>query len=156
VSYALFNLLHVLGVVLFLGNLVVTAWWKLRADRSGSPRLVAFALRQVQLTDRVFTLGGALLLLVGGIGMLAQSGGELLEHGWLMGGISLFVFSAALWAVVLLPLQAQMRRTLHGVAADAALPGDYLRLSRYWALAGGAATLLPLLALWLMVIKPGG
>ena len=149
-AYALFNLLHVLGAILFLGNLLVTAWWKVRADRTGRPLLVGYALREVQLTDRVFTLGGAALLLVGGIGMLVG-------HGWLRAGIALFVFSAALWAVVLLPLQVQMRRVVRGTGEEEGtdLPAEYRRLSRYWALAGIAATLLPLVALVLMVVKPG-
>jgi len=155
-EYPFFKLLHVVGAVLFLGNLVVTAWWKQCADRTGNPQVVVFALRQVQLTDRLFTLGGAALLLVGGIGMLAVTDGELLNTGWLATGITLFVVSATLWAVVLIPLQSQMRRLLKGLSAGDRLPAGYLRLSRFWMLAGSAATLLPLVALWLMVVKPGG
>src|SRR5262245_32528676 len=32
---------HVLGVVLFLGNIIVTGVWKALADRTGDPRTIA-------------------------------------------------------------------------------------------------------------------
>jgi len=38
-------------VVAFLGNIIVTGWWKLMADRTRDPRVIAFAQRQVTTTD---------------------------------------------------------------------------------------------------------
>ncbi len=52
--------LHIVGAVLFLGNIVVTGWWKVMADRTRDPRVIAFAQRQVTLTDWVFTGGGVI------------------------------------------------------------------------------------------------
>lgn len=36
-TYLLFKTIHLLGVVVFLGNIIVTAWWKIMADRNGHP-----------------------------------------------------------------------------------------------------------------------
>jgi uncharacterized membrane protein len=36
-EYLILKALHLLGVVLFLGNIVVTAVWKMLADRTQSP-----------------------------------------------------------------------------------------------------------------------
>ena len=35
-SYVGFKIVHVLGVVLFMGNIVVTGFWKAIADRAAS------------------------------------------------------------------------------------------------------------------------
>jgi hypothetical protein len=43
-NYLLLKSLHVLGVVIFLGNIIVTAVWKALADRTGSPAIVAYGI----------------------------------------------------------------------------------------------------------------
>ena len=67
-SYPILKTVHLLGAVMFVGNIVVTGWWKAMADRTRDARIVAFAQRQVTLTDWVFTLGGVVLVAVGGLG----------------------------------------------------------------------------------------
>jgi len=57
-AYTLLKALHVLGAVLFVGNIIVTAVWKGMADRNGRPEVVGFAQRPVTLTDWIFTFGG--------------------------------------------------------------------------------------------------
>jgi uncharacterized membrane protein len=54
-SYLFLKSLHILGIILLLGNLIVTAWWKLMANRTKNPSIIAFAQRQVTLTDFVLT-----------------------------------------------------------------------------------------------------
>jgi len=73
-SYLAFKSIHVFGVILFLGNVIVSAWWKFKADRTKNPSVIAFAQRQVTLTDFVFTAPGALL---------AISTGDYLAYGFL-------------------------------------------------------------------------
>jgi len=47
----------VLGIVLFLGNLIVTAVWKVLADRTRQVDVIAYAQRLVAITDIAFTVG---------------------------------------------------------------------------------------------------
>ena len=54
-TYSAFKVVHLFGVVLFLGNIIVTALWKVMADRTGDPRVIAYAQRLVILTDFIFT-----------------------------------------------------------------------------------------------------
>ncbi len=75
-------LAHVLGVVLFLGNIVVTAVWKLLADRTREPAVVAFAQRLVTFTDVAFTATGAGLIAISGL-VLAEDFGGIDGPGWL-------------------------------------------------------------------------
>jgi uncharacterized membrane protein len=64
-TYFIFKILHILGVVLFLGNIIVTGVWKVMADRTGEPRTVAYAQQLVTLTDWIFTAGGVVLIIIG-------------------------------------------------------------------------------------------
>ena len=73
-TYDAFKVVHLFGVVLFLGNIIVTAVWKVMADHTGDPRIIAYAQRLVTLTDWIFTAGGVVLILVGAYGMAAVAG----------------------------------------------------------------------------------
>lgn len=68
-TYEFFKMVHVLGIVIFLGNIIVTGVWKYRADATSRPEVIAFAQRLVTLTDWIFTFGGVILILIGGFGM---------------------------------------------------------------------------------------
>ncbi len=92
--YLVFKAIHLLGVVLFLGNIIITAVWKTLADQTREPRTIAYAQRLVTVTDWVFTLGGVVLILVGGYGMVAIARLDPLEQAWLIWGQGLFI---ALW-----------------------------------------------------------
>ena len=36
-TYLLLKSLHIFGVVIFLGNIIVTGWWKVMVDRTKNP-----------------------------------------------------------------------------------------------------------------------
>jgi uncharacterized membrane protein len=82
--YIAFKFIHLLGVVLFLGNIIVTAVWKALADQTAEPRTIAYAKRLVTITDWIFTLGGIILVLIGGYGMVAFAGLDPLGPTWLL------------------------------------------------------------------------
>jgi uncharacterized membrane protein len=110
--YLSFKVIHLLGVVLFLGNIIVTAVWKSLSDQTREPRTIAYAQRLVTVTDWVFTLGGIALILVVGYGMVATAGLNPLGQPWLIWGQGLFIASAIIWVLFLIPTQiAQARRT---------------------------------------------
>ena len=39
-TYLAFKVIHVFGVMLFLGNIIVTGVWKVLAERTGDPRTI--------------------------------------------------------------------------------------------------------------------
>jgi uncharacterized membrane protein len=153
-SYTAFKLMHLLGVVLLLGNIVVTAAWKLAADRHGNPAVVAFAQRMVMLADFAFTLPGIALTLVGAHGMGWLGGFSLWQPGWLAWGHSLFIVSGVIWLGVLVPTQVQQGRLAASFATSPAIPARYWQLNRRWIVWGVAATVLPVINMGLMVLKP--
>jgi uncharacterized membrane protein len=153
-SYQAFKVIHLFGVVVFLGNIIVTALWKVMADRSGDPRIIAYAQRLVTLTDWIFTAGGAALILVGAYGMAAVSGLDLHGATWLIWGQALFVASGVIWLVILIPTQIAQAREARKFAGGSAIPDSYWRHSRRWAIWGVIATIVPLANLYFMVFKP--
>ena len=145
--------LHILGVVLFLGNIIVTAVWKMLADRTRDPSVVAYAQRLVTITDVAFTATGAGLILVAGQVLAGRFGG-VFGPSWLTWGWSLFIASGVIWLAVLVPVEVMQARLARGFEAGADIPERYWRLSRIWAIVGALAALLPLVALYFMVFKP--
>ena len=153
-TYLWFKAIHVLGVVIFLGNLVVTAWWKSMADLTRDAKVIAYAQRQVLLTDLFFTAGGAALLLIGGIGAAITGHLDMAHTRWLNWGGILFVLSGLIWLLVLIPVEVMQSRLVKGVAAGGAIPARYWMLNRIWTVFGVLATVLPLAAIYWMVVKP--
>lgn len=149
-SYELFKVLHVLGAVIFLGNIVVTALWKTLADRTRDPIVIGFAQRLVTLTDIGFTATGATLLVVSG-SVMATAHGHVM---WLTWGIALFAASGVLWVAILIPVQIGQARLARGFRHGGEIPADYWRLSTVWMVFGIIATALPLVNVYLMVAKP--
>lgn len=152
-DYLWLKTLHILGAVLFLGNIIVTGWWKVMADRTRDARIVAFAQRQVTLTDYVFTLGGVLIVLGSGLANVGLHGLSYAANPWLAWGTGLFVASGVIWGLILVPLQTRLGRLARGFAADGAIPAEYWRLCRAWNFWGVVATLLPVSVLYYMVFK---
>lgn len=146
--------LHILGVILFLGNLIVTAVWKTLADRTKNPPVVAYGQRLVTVTDFAFTATGALLIIVAGQVMAQDYGGVFSGPLWLTLGWSLFIASGVIWLTILIPIEVMQARLARGFRNGGTIPERYWRLSLLWAIFGVIATILPLINVYLMVFKP--
>jgi uncharacterized membrane protein len=146
------HFMHVLGAVLFLGNMIVTAAWMSLARRSGNPEALRLGAQGVILTDALFTTPGALLLLLNG-GILAAPYFKTNWH-WLAAGIVLYVASGAIWGITVIPAQKKLALAMSKMPPGGPVPPECDALMARWFRFGGIATLLPLLALALMVFKP--
>jgi uncharacterized membrane protein len=152
--YTILKILHVIGVVALVGNAVVTLIWKLAADRNGDPRVVAFAQRSVTLTDWWFTVGGVVLIALGGYGAAAVAGLQLFDTGWLVWGQVLFGISGILWVLILIPAQIRQARQARAFAASGEIPSSYWQDARRWVFWGIIATMTLLGAIGVMIAKP--
>jgi uncharacterized membrane protein len=145
--------LHLIGVALFLGNIITAAFWKVRADVQKNPSLIHSAVKNVMLADYVFTLPGLALVTVSGIAMALQAGWPMHGLNWLTASLTIFGVTGLCWAAVLVPLQRAMIRHSAASIESGGVTAAYLRASRLWAIFGTAGTLLPLVILYLMVSK---
>lgn len=153
-SYLTLKAFHIIGAVLFMGNIIVTGWWKIMADRTRDPRIIAFAQRQVMLTDCLFTAVGAALILGTGLSIGALHGIDYWSTPWIAWGLGVFVVSGVIWGFILIPIQVRQARMTRYFAMDTQVPDEYWRLGRLWALFGAVAVVLPLITVYWMVYKP--
>jgi uncharacterized membrane protein len=143
------KIVHVLAACLFLGNVVVSGTWAALAERTGKYEIIAFSNRMVLITDLLFTLTGAIAVVVTG-SMMAHRYGGAASQGWIAWSYALFGISGLIWALVLVPIQLRQRVLLR---RDHAITREYLKLSRIWQISGAVATIVPLPILYLMVAK---
>jgi len=148
------RLLHLLGVILFVGNIVTAALWKVRADASGDLRAIAYAQRGVMFADYIFTAPGAALILVTGLWMASLSDRNILQTGWLLTALVLLVVTLLIWLFELLPVQRRLIRVADEAVRNGQLDPVFKGLSLRWTIFGMLTTLLPLVNVYLMVFKP--
>ena len=152
--YLFLKFVHVLGVVVLVGNVTATSIWKVFADRSGDPRVIRFGQRLVIRTDWWFTLGGIALIVIGGYGAAAVAHMDLLRDAWLLWSQVLFVLSGLIWLVVLIPIQIRQTRQAQTFSEDVSVPAEFLRDALHWIVWGVIATIPLIGAIWLMIAKP--
>lgn len=152
-GYLWLKTLHLFGVVLFLGNIIVTGWWKNMADMTKNPLVIAFAQRQVTLTDFIFTGGGVIILLVAGM-LNVYMHDMSYTTKWLGHGMAIFLISGVIWAVILIPVQVKQAKLAQSFEVSGVIPPSYWRLCKIWNVFGVLATIIPLLNLYYMVFKP--
>ena len=151
--YAWLKLLHVLSVVIFLGNIITGLFWHAHARRSRDARIVAHAMAGIIRSDRVFTIPGVLAIIVTGVITAMLGGYSLLRTPWIAGGIALFAISGIAFMAKVAPLQRQLH-TLADSGGSALNWKEYDALTAKWELWGAVALIMPLAALVLMVLKP--
>jgi uncharacterized membrane protein len=153
-AYDIMKFLHILGAVLLVGNVTITAFWKVFADRTGDARIVAFGQYLVTLTDWIFTLGGIVLTIAGGYGMVLMRDFRIFEETWLVLGQLFFLVSGLIWLFILIPLQIRLARQARKAGAAGSVPEAYWRDGRLWLIWGVIATIPLVGAIYVMVAKP--
>ena len=145
------KVLHVLSACLFLGNVVVSGTWAFLAERTRNFEVISFSNRLVLITDLMFTLTGALLVVYTGSLMSQRYAGAPAEsQAWISWSYMLFGLSGAIWALVLVPIQLRQRVLLN---RHLTITSEYLKLSRIWQISGAIATIVPLPIVYLMIVK---
>lgn len=142
--------LHVLGAVLFMGNIIVSALWMVIAEQSDDRAALRFASGALNWADVAFTAPGIFLLLVNGL-ILAYTAWGGLTQSWIILALGLFILSGVVWAVLLIPLQARLIKLS---TPSGAIPATFFSALRRWYVWGAVATISPLVSLVLMVFKP--
>ena len=153
--YLWMKLLHILAVVIFIGNITTGVFWHRHAARTRNPRLLAHAMDGIIRSDRLFTMPGITVIIVTGVIAAIQGGFPLLRTGWIAWSLALFAVSGLMFMFRVAPLQRQLRTLAETGAASGSFDYDaYHRVALRWETWGAGATLTPLLALALMVLKP--
>ncbi len=153
-TYEIAKFLHITGIVMLMGNITATAFWKVFADRTGNPLIVGFAQRLVTITDWSLTFWGVILTIGGGYGAVWVAGIDPFGPAWLLWSQILFVVAGVIWLMLLVPIQIRQARVAKTFTGGSEIPESYRRDSRNWIIWGLIGTVPLVAAVWLMVAKP--
>jgi len=148
VLYLVLKLVHLAGVLLFLGNITVGVFWKAYADRTRNATIMGSTMDGIIAADKIFTIPGIVILLAGGIGAAIVGRIPILSTGWLFWGIVAFVLSGLAFG----PLSRAQKRI--SVAAHAGNLQEYEEQSKGWTFWGSLALIFPIIAFVIMILKP--
>jgi len=152
--YLVYKVIHIVAVVMFLGNITTGVFWHRHAVRTRDPRILAHTMAGIIRSDAFFTNPGAVLILLAGI-MAAIKGNFPIWHtDWIRWAIILFVISGASFGARVAPLQRKLLATAQAGTSGTFDEPTYHRLALQWEIWGAIATLAPFVALILMVLKP--
>ena len=143
-------LIHIISAIIFIGNIITAAFWKLKAEFSGDERHINRTAKNIMVADYVFTLPSTVFILISGFLLALKSDYSLGEINWLTASLALFALTGLIWATLLLPLQKKMIK----YSEEEFHRENYKKVSRTWDVIGTIATIIPLLILYLMVAKP--
>jgi uncharacterized membrane protein len=153
-QYFILKALHIASVVLFLGNIITGVFWKMHGDRIGTLASRAQALDGIIRSDRLFTLPPVVLIIVTGVLLAMTLHLPILGTKWILWSLILFGISGAAFSMFVGPLQKKLLKNVQAGLAGNWNQAEYQALSRSWTLWGLVATAAPLIALFLMVMKP--
>jgi uncharacterized membrane protein len=152
-TYTLLKLVHILAVLLFMGNIYTGLFWMYKANQTANIDIIHHTMRTIIVSDRYFTIPGVMIITAGGI-LAAMSGHHpLLGTGWIFYSIVLFSLSGVAFGWKVAPLQKQIVKVTSPENRDKFKREEYRRLLRQWDLWGLFAIATPLAALVMMVMK---
>ena len=154
--YLWLKLLHIVSVIAFLGNITTGLFWHAEAARSRKPALLAFTMRGIIRSDRLFTIPGVFGIILTGVGTAMMGHMPIMRTGWILGTLVLFLISGVVFMIRVAPLQRELLRLAEGDTHAASFDyPHYHTVARRWEMWGAVALLTPVVGLMLMVLKPG-
>ena len=147
----LMTILHVLAVVVLLGNLLMAPFWRKRLAALGGTQARAAANRSIRTADFMFTLPGWVVVLATGIMLIIYRG---MHGGWLHLSLLLFLGWLVLWHVLVLRARKAMIAQAEDAIGREQVPAELAQYERQWQQWSYLAAGIAVLILILMVTKP--
>jgi uncharacterized membrane protein len=126
----LMKILHVLAVVVLLGNLLMAPFWRKRLAALGGVQARAAANRSIRTADLMFTLPGWVVLLVTGIVLSINRGWKLAIS--LNISMLLFLGWLVLWHVLVLRARKAMIAQAEEAASGGQAPAELAQHEHQW------------------------
>jgi uncharacterized membrane protein len=153
-EYLIYKLLHIISVILFLGNIITGLFWMRFALRTKDVRIIAYTIRGIIAADTYFTIPGVIGITATGLMTAIIGHFPILGTGWILWPIILFSISGAAFMAKVAPLQKSMA----AMASSAETSGEmdwkkFGGLFHAWEFWGLVATVTPLAAAVMMILK---
>jgi uncharacterized membrane protein len=152
-SYLLLKFIHVAAAILFLGNLIVTGWWKIMALRRNDPAIAVFAQRYAVKADTWFSGVAVLALFATGFTNALY---HYDYHGsfWLFQGGLAFLAMIIVWIGLLIPVEWKLKGLAERFVEEGSISSDYRRWWTWGLVLRGLVILISVGMLYLMIFKP--
>lgn len=151
--YLILKLVHIVAVIIFLGNIITGLFWMKQADKTKNPAIISFAMKSIIISDKWFTIPGVIIITIGGFGAAIQGGIPLLRTGWIFWPIVLFSLSGLVFMWKVAPLQKIIYQLTDKLRPEEFNQANYHSYLKQWETWGLIALITPLLALVMMVLK---
>jgi uncharacterized membrane protein len=149
--YQVLKVIHLTAVILFMGNIITGLFWMAHAERTKNRAFIAHTMDGIIRADKWFTIPGVIVITVAGIWAAIHAGLPLLRTGWIFWSLVAFSASGIAFAWKVGPLQKEiLAMTRDEASFDWA---RYRSKALQWELWGLFATVMPAIAVVLMVIK---
>jgi uncharacterized membrane protein len=104
-NYLYYKLIHILAVVIFLGNIITGLYWMRMAVNTKDLKIISHTMKYLIKADRYFTIPGVVIITT--FGLLAAISGHfpILHSGWILWSIILFTISGLAFGFKVAPLQ---------------------------------------------------
>ncbi len=150
---SLVRLIHIISATIFVGNIIVSGFWFYMANRTKKISVINFAARNTTIADVFITVPSGLLLVITGL-ILSVGYGGIFGTGWLLVSVSLFGVSGLIWVVFLIGYQVKVFRLSGADSSTNQISKDITKILNKWYFWGLLATIMPLISLALMILKP--
>jgi len=145
-NYLIWKLIHVASVIIFLGNIITGLFGAVRANKTHDFKLIASTFQGIMQSDRYFTLPGIVAAIHGRI--------PILGTGWILWPIILFSISGIIFSVYVTPLQKKIANYALNTVDSESSWNTYEKMYKQWEVWGFSATVTPVAAMVIMILKP--
>ncbi len=149
--YNIWKLLHVLSVIIFMGNITIAIFWKMQADKSKDRLKIADTFKNIIKADKIFTMPSVTALIIFGVGTAMQGDLSLIETSWIFWSIIAILISTYAFMAKVVPIQKKILALAN--SEEKFTFEEYEKLSKNWNTWGALAVITPYIAVCLMVLK---
>ena len=153
-DYTYFKLLHLLAVILFLGNIITGLFWMHFAVKTKDLKIINHTMKVIILADRYFTIPGVIIITAGGFLAAIYGHFPILRTGWIFWSIVLFSISGIIFGFKVAPLQKKIYDITLNKQPSFNFDWAYFSKAYFeWDIWGLIAVLTPLAAFVMMTLK---
>lgn len=152
--YQLLVLLHICGVVIFIGTIVTGLIWQRAAEQTQNRLVTAHTYHMLNWSDTFLTPIAVITIAITGVLLVKLGNLPILRTGWIFWSLIAWGVSAILFVTALFPLQKRLEREAADDAAWSHSRKEYLHLAKLWARWAHLTLAGIIISFVLMVLKP--
>jgi len=153
-DYSYLKLIHLVAVMVFLGNIITGLFWMRFAVKTKDLVIVRHTIIAIMKLDRYITVPGVIIITVGGFLSAIYGHFPILRTGWIFWSIIMFSISGLVFAIKVVPLQKKMHRiSLDREGSENFDWKNFNKIYLAWDIWGLIALITPLLAFVMMILK---